>query len=89
MLVPQHTFLFNAAVVSVYILGRLYRRKALSARRFAALAVCFLAGLLPYAYLPVASARTAAFSWGDITTLRGFVVRALPCPVGEEKTLPI
>jgi len=74
----QHTFLFNAAVVSAYILARLWRRRGLSASRFAALALCFFAGLLPYAYLPVASRRNAAFSWGDITSVHGFVVRALP-----------
>ena len=32
----------------------------------------FAAGLLPYAYLPLASARVTPGSWGDLTTLEGF-----------------
>ena len=42
-------------------------------RRLAMFAVCGLAGLLPYAYLPIASARVPLMSWGDQTTLHGFL----------------
>jgi hypothetical protein len=42
-------------------------------RRLAMFALCGLAGLLPYAYLPIASARVPLMSWGDQTTLHGFL----------------
>jgi len=37
------------------------------------LGMCFLGGLMPYAYLPLAALRHhRAGSWGDVTTLKGF-----------------
>jgi tetratricopeptide (TPR) repeat protein len=34
---------------------------------------CFAAGLLPYAYLPIAASRNPAMNWGAPTTLQGVI----------------
>lgn len=42
------------------------------------LALAFSAGLLPYVYLPVSSYLShARWTWGDQTTLRGFLTHFL------------
>jgi len=47
------------------------------------LALCFVAGFLPYVYLPVSSSRNAArWSWGDQTSLSGFLTHLLRTEYG-------
>lgn len=41
-----------------------------------------LAGLLPYLYLPFASAKLSPVSWGDQTTLTGFLIHVLRTEYG-------
>lgn len=38
---------------------------------------CGLLGLTPYAYLPMASPRALHGSWGEVDSLRGFLVHVL------------
>jgi hypothetical protein len=67
----HHTLIFYAIPAALFVLvhgGNAMRRP----RRLAVFALCGLAGLLPYAYLPLASARVPLMSWGDQTTLEGF-----------------
>lgn len=47
------------------------------------LGVCFLAGFLPYIYLPISSyLNTARWSWGDQTTLLGLLTHLLRAEYG-------
>ena len=75
-LTNQHTSVFYVAPVVVYVLlcdhGRLLRPAALLQ-----LTVCFLCGLLPYAYLPIASLRGLPGSWGDTASFDGFLTHLL------------
>lgn len=42
------------------------------------LGLCFAAGLLPYVYLPISSYLSQArWTWGDQTTLHGFLTHFL------------
>ncbi|XP_039994074.1 transmembrane protein 260 isoform X2 [Xiphias gladius] len=59
------------------------RRKELSLRGLVLLGVCFLAGFLPYIYLPISSyLNTARWSWGDQTTLSGLLTHLLRAEYG-------
>ena len=50
----------------------------LAVRSLLRLALAFSAGLLPYVYLPVSSYLSRArWTWGDQTTLRGFLTHFL------------
>ncbi|KAG5193112.1 hypothetical protein JKP88DRAFT_240753 [Tribonema minus] len=80
-LTNQHTIVLLAAPLAAWVLA--VQAAAARARgegwggvaaRVAALAACFFAGLLPYAYLPLA-ARLAhkPGSWGDVTNWRGLL----------------
>ena len=75
-LTNQHTAVFYVAPIVTYVLlcdrGRLLRPAPLMQ-----LTVCFLCGLLPYAYLPVASLRGLPGSWGDTASLDGFLTHLL------------
>jgi hypothetical protein len=67
----HHTLIFYAIPAALFVLvhgGHEMRQP----RRLAVFALCGLVGLLPYAYLPLASASTPLMSWGDQTTLEGF-----------------
>lgn len=47
------------------------------------LGVCFLAGFLPYTYLPISSfLNKARWSWGDQTTLSGLLTHLLRVEYG-------
>jgi len=72
----HHTCLFYGFPIVVWILitGRAELWKI---RRLAAIAGCFLVGLLPYAYLPLADSHVAIFSWGHASTLKGFLVHVM------------
>lgn len=71
-LTNHHTLVFYAIPVALFVLlhgGPAVRQP----RRLALCALCGLAGLLPYLYIPLASARVPLMSWGDQTTLGGFL----------------
>ncbi|XP_069785464.1 protein O-mannosyl-transferase TMEM260 isoform X3 [Narcine bancroftii] len=74
----QHTIVFYVMYIVPWVLLKLYREKELSVRAIQWLGLSFGAGLLPYLYLPVSSSlNEARWSWGDQTTLRGFITHLL------------
>lgn len=75
-LANHHTFLFVAFPFSMWLLW-FGRRELFERRRFLQLLACFAAGLLPYLYLPIAAARYPAISWGDASTVQGFLTHLL------------
>ncbi|XP_060918703.1 protein O-mannosyl-transferase TMEM260 [Labrus mixtus] len=79
----QHTLVLYVLVIIPWVFYRLYSHKELSLRVLASLGVCFLAGFLPYIYLPVSSyLNTARWSWGDQTTLTGLLTHLLRAEYG-------
>ncbi|XP_038633306.1 transmembrane protein 260 isoform X1 [Scyliorhinus canicula] len=74
----QHTIVLYMMYIVPWVLFRLHREKELSVRVVLRLGLCFGAGLLPYLYLPISSyLNRARWSWGDQTTLRGFITHLL------------
>ncbi|NXP37139.1 TM260 protein, partial [Leiothrix lutea] len=74
----QHTIVLYVACVVPWVLSRLFRKKELSLGRLLELGLCFLAGLLPYLYLPASSyLNRARWTWGDQTTFQGFLTHFL------------
>ena len=71
-LANQQTIVLLGPAV-VFLLWR--RRRVLLARPrvLAASAAAFLAGLLPYAYLPWAAARNPVWNWGDPSSFANFL----------------
>jgi Protein of unknown function (DUF2723) len=65
----HHTFVFIGAPVLLRSLW--VARRELRASGMALAVLCGALGLVPYAYLAVASRSAAAVSWGDETTLDG------------------
>ena len=67
----QHTLILYEIPLILFILWTL--RPSLTWSKFAALSGCFFGGLLPYAYLPIASINfPKRGAWGDMSTLTGF-----------------
>ncbi|RLV98318.1 hypothetical protein DV515_00010906 [Chloebia gouldiae] len=74
----QHTIVFYVACVVPWVLSRLFRKRELSLGHLLKLGLCFLAGLLPYLYLPASSyLNRARWTWGDQTTFQGFLTHFL------------
>ncbi|NXF73250.1 TM260 protein, partial [Sclerurus mexicanus] len=74
----QHTIVLYIACVVPWVLARLFRNRELSPGHLLKLGLCFLAGLLPYLYLPASSyLNRARWTWGDQTTLQGFLTHFL------------
>ena len=71
----HHTFVFVGA--PLVLRSFWVARRTLRARGIALGCVLGLLGLLPYAYLAFASGSSAAVSWGDETTLDGFLNHVL------------
>jgi hypothetical protein len=67
----HHTFVFVGAPVLLRSLW--VARRELQAAGVALAVLCGALGLLPYAYLVIASKSTAAVSWGDQSTLDGLL----------------
>ncbi|XP_055361639.1 transmembrane protein 260 isoform X2 [Betta splendens] len=79
----QHTLVLYVLVIAPWVLYQLCCHKELSLHRFVSLGGCFLAGFLPYVYLPVSSyLNTARWSWGDQTTLPGLLTHLLRAEYG-------
>ncbi|KAM4779455.1 protein O-mannosyl-transferase TMEM260 isoform 5-T6 [Cyanocitta cristata] len=74
----QHTIVLYVACVVPWVLSRLFRKRELSPGHLLKLGLCFLAGLLPYLYLPASSyLNRARWTWGDQTTFQGFLTHFL------------
>lgn len=79
----QHTLVLYVVPIAIWVLVQLDSRGELSLSLLATLGVCFLVGFLPYAYLPISSSYNAArWSWGDQTTLSGFLTHLLRTEYG-------
>src|SRR2546426_7210537 len=72
----HHTSLFFGLPIMFWILVT-GRRELCKFRELLIVAACFLVGLLPYAYLPLADTRVVAVSWGNTSTLNGFLTHVL------------
>ncbi len=70
-LTNHHTLIFYAIPAALLILTSSPAMR--TPRQIATFALCSLVGLLPYAYIPIASRRVPLMSWGDQTTLSGFL----------------
>lgn len=77
----HHTCLFYGTPIMLWILVT-GRRELWTIRRLLALAGCFLVGLLPYAYLPIADAYKPAVSWGNASTVKGFLTHLMRSEYG-------
>ncbi|NWW33826.1 TM260 protein, partial [Panurus biarmicus] len=74
----QHTIVLYVACVVPWVLSWLFRKRELSLGHLLKLGLCFLAGLLPYLYLPASSyLNRARWTWGDQTTFQGFLTHFL------------
>ncbi|XP_031702848.1 transmembrane protein 260 isoform X1 [Anarrhichthys ocellatus] len=79
----QHTLVLYVLVIIPWVLHRLYSLRELTLRGLVSLGACFLAGFLPYVYLPISSyLNTARWSWGDQTTLSGLLTHLLRAEYG-------
>ncbi|KAM9556466.1 protein O-mannosyl-transferase TMEM260 isoform 1-T1 [Guaruba guarouba] len=74
----QHTIVLYIACIVPWVLSQLFRKMELSLGHLLKLGLCFLAGLLPYLYLPASSYLSRArWTWGDQTTFQGFLTHFL------------
>uniref|UniRef100_A0A3Q3IUL5 Transmembrane protein 260 n=1 Tax=Monopterus albus TaxID=43700 RepID=A0A3Q3IUL5_MONAL len=79
----QHTLVLYVLVIIPWVLHQLFCHKELFLHGLTSLGVCFLAGFLPYTYLPISSyLNTARWSWGDQTTLSGLMTHLLRAEYG-------
>ncbi|XP_053365559.1 transmembrane protein 260 isoform X3 [Clarias gariepinus] len=79
----QHTLVVYVLVIIPWALLQLYTYKGLGFSSIVSLGVCFLAGFLPYIYLPISSyLNKARWSWGDQTTLSGLLTHLLRAEYG-------
>jgi len=77
-LTNQHTSVLFIAVIVPWVFYCLWVNKQLTLHLVLQSSVCCLAGLLPYIYLPVSSLVNAArWTWGDQSSLRGFLTHFL------------
>uniref|UniRef100_A0A8C0CMI7 Transmembrane protein 260 n=1 Tax=Balaenoptera musculus TaxID=9771 RepID=A0A8C0CMI7_BALMU len=74
----QHTIVLYVLCIIPWILFRLLKEKELSLGSSLKLSLYLSAGLLPYIYLPISSyLHQARWTWGDQTTLLGFLTHFL------------
>ncbi|KAM5241646.1 protein O-mannosyl-transferase TMEM260 isoform 3-T3 [Hipposideros larvatus] len=74
----QHTIVLYVLCITPWILFRLLKERELSLGSLLKLSLYFSAGLLPYVYLPISSyINQARWTWGDQTTLLGFLTHFL------------
>jgi dolichyl-phosphate-mannose-protein mannosyltransferase len=72
----HHTCVFYGAPIMVWILIT-GRRDLWTFKPLGMIAAAFIAGLLPYTYLPFADAHPPPFSWGHASTVKGFLLHVL------------
>lgn len=70
-LTNHHTLIFYAIPAALLVLTNSPAMR--TPRQLGIFALCGAAGLLPYAYIPIASSRIPLMSWGDQTTMSGFL----------------
>ncbi len=70
-LTNHHTLIFYAIPAALLVLASGPAMR--TPRQIGIFASCSLVGLLPYAYIPLASRRVPLMSWGDQTTVSGFL----------------
>ncbi|XP_015262912.1 PREDICTED: transmembrane protein 260 [Gekko japonicus] len=74
----QHTVVVYVLCIVLWVFSRLFREGELTPGHMLKLTLCFLAGCLPYLYLPASSyLNKARWTWGDQTTLKGFMTHLL------------
>ncbi|XP_053250016.1 transmembrane protein 260 isoform X6 [Podarcis raffonei] len=74
----QHTIVVYVICVALWVFSYLLRERELTPGHMLKLTFCFLAGCLPYLYLPASSyLNKARWTWGDQTTLKGFTTHLL------------
>ncbi|XP_062974267.1 protein O-mannosyl-transferase TMEM260 [Elgaria multicarinata webbii] len=74
----QHTIVIYVFCIVLWVSSRLFRERELTLDHMLKLSSCFLAGFLPYLYLPASSyLNKARWTWGDQTTLQGFMTHLL------------
>nr|XP_028586377.1 transmembrane protein 260 isoform X3 [Podarcis muralis] len=74
----QHTIVVYVICVALWVFSCLLRERELTLGHMLKLTFCFLAGCLPYLYLPASSyLNKARWTWGDQTTLKGFTTHLL------------
>ncbi|XP_058254326.1 transmembrane protein 260 [Hemibagrus wyckioides] len=79
----QHTLVVYVLFIIPWALLQLYTYDGLCFSFIVSLGVCFLAGFLPYLYLPVSSyVNVARWTWGDQTTLSGLLTHLLRAEYG-------
>jgi hypothetical protein len=71
-LANHHTMIFVGLPLALIVVAR-EPAIWLRSRALVGLITAFAAGLVPYLYLPLASIRPAPITWGDQTTLQGFI----------------
>jgi len=81
----HHTSVLTGGVVLAALLWHTRTEWLGRPRRLLTLATCVAAGLLPYLYLPLASATPSPANWGDQTTLDGFIAHVLRRDYGTFK----
>lgn len=79
----QHTLILYIIVIIPWALLHLYFHNGLSFYDLVSLGMCFLAGFVPYIYLPISSyLNRARWSWGDQTSLSGLLKHLLRTEYG-------
>ncbi|XP_065144678.1 protein O-mannosyl-transferase TMEM260 isoform X2 [Paramisgurnus dabryanus] len=79
----QHTLILYVIVIIPWALLHLYFHNGLSFYDLVSLGMCFLAGFVPYIYLPISSyLNRARWSWGDQTSLSGLLKHLLRTEYG-------
>jgi len=77
-LTNQHTSILYIGVIVPWVFYRLWNHKMLDLPLLLRLILMFILGLLPYIYLPISSYfRVARWTWGDHTSLGGFLTHLL------------
>merc|ERR1719163_1455235 len=88
-LTNQHTLALYEVPVITWVLWDLHCRHLLNASCFLALAAVFFVGFLPYGYLVWASVHPTRGSWGDLTTVAGFLKHLLRSEYGTFQLSPM
>uniref|UniRef100_A0A672N6H5 Transmembrane protein 260 n=1 Tax=Sinocyclocheilus grahami TaxID=75366 RepID=A0A672N6H5_SINGR len=79
----QHTLVLYVVIIIPWALLHLYTHNGLSFFGLVSLGTCFLAGFVPYVYLPISSyLNRARWSWGDQTSLHGLLTHLLRAEYG-------
>ncbi|KAG8126641.1 hypothetical protein E2320_021707 [Naja naja] len=74
----QHTIVIYMLCIVLWVSSRLFRERELTLSNALKLSFCFLAGCLPYLYLPISAyLNKARWTWGDQTSFKGFMTHLL------------